>query len=90
MQDKKLEKLKHRDEAIWRKYNDGVDEQDLDAVYRCGIFLGCYGETLVVFLQNIKIPNFLSWRWLLMRRYMVNMLLHPKFPTLPKMRQLML
>lgn len=42
--------LKQRDEAIWQKYCQNVDEDDLVAIYRQGMFLGIY-EQLVRILK---------------------------------------
>lgn len=52
MKNKKIEELKRRDEAIWRKYNDGVDENDLEAVYWRGLFLGCYEQMVRILRRN--------------------------------------
>lgn len=42
--------LKQRDEAIWQKYCQNVDEDNLVAIYRQGMFLSkhsyCFGSCI--------------------------------------------
>lgn len=62
--------LKQRDEAIWQKYCQNVDENNLVAIYRQGMFLGIY-EQLVRILrrnteniaQDYRNSDFSSLRW---------------------------
>lgn len=63
--------LKQRDEAIWQKYCQNVDEDNLVAIYRQGMFLGIYEQLVQAFWgvirrmlpKTIETAIFLSLRW---------------------------
>lgn len=46
--------LKQRDEAIWQKYCQNVDEDDLVAIYRQGMFLGIYEQLVRILRRNTE------------------------------------
>ena len=46
--------LKQRDEAIWQKYCQNVDENDLVAIYRQGMFLGIYEQLVRILRRNTE------------------------------------
>lgn len=46
--------LKQRDEAIWQKYCQNVDENDLVAIYRQGMFLGFYEQLVRILRRNTE------------------------------------
>lgn len=47
--------LKQRDEAIWQKYCQNVDENNLVAIYRQGMFLGIYEQLVRILRRNTEI-----------------------------------
>ena len=46
--------LKQRDEAIWQKYCQNVDEDNLVAIYRQGMFLGIYEQLVRILRRNTE------------------------------------
>ena len=46
--------LKQRDEAIWQKYCKNVDENNLVAIYRQGMFLGIYEQLVRILRRNTE------------------------------------
>ena len=47
--------LKQRDEAIWQKYCQNVDEDNLVAIYRQGMFLGIYEQLVRILRRNTAV-----------------------------------
>lgn len=89
MKKQSITQLKQHNEQIWQKYTQNVQETDINAVYRQGVFLGLH-EQLVRLLhrntgnipQNIKDSDFFKLALVTYVDLYCQILVRPEFPAM--------